>query len=311
AHALLDDPHVDLVVECVGGTGDAIEFIERALESRKHVVTANKDALATQGPRLFALAAAKGVALQYEAAVGGAIPIVRALETSLAGDEVVEIAGVLNGTSNFILDSLRAGLAYEEALARAQALGLAEADPRNDVEGVDAAHKLAILIQLAFRQAVISARIRRTGIASLDPARVRSARNAGYEIKPVVYARKTGNGCSAQVGPVLVPAEHPFARNTGANNIVRIVAESAGMLTFSGPGAGRHPSASAVLGDVAGALRAIGERHDLSLRARHQSTLRPAIDISPAFETLATHAGLPVWDEALLAGERDGVAVHA
>lgn len=294
AHRLIDDPHVDLVVECVGGLTEAVEFVERALERGKHVVTANKDAIATQGPRLFALAASNGVGLQYEAAACGAIPIVRALESSLAGDSLVEIAGVLNGTSNFILSAMHEGRSYDEALAQAQQLGYAEADPHNDVEGIDAAHKLAILIQLAFRQAVISPRIRRRGIAGVTQADVRRAQALGYAIKLVAYARKTASGCRAQVSPVMVPAEHPFARCDGAQNAVRVIGTAAGPLGFNGAGAGRFPSASAVAGDVVAALRAIGERHDLSSRARYSSTLAPAVDVAPAFDDLPLCGSYPI-----------------
>src|SRR5579864_2151101 len=161
--ALIDDRRVDIVIEAIGGTGIALECIERAIEARKHVVTANKDTIATQGPRLRALAAAKGVTLRYEAAVASAVPIISTLDHTLAGDEILEIGGVLNGTCNFILGKMREGNTFSESLAQAQAAGYAEADPRNDVEGIDAAHKLAILIQHAFGQPIITPRIPQRG----------------------------------------------------------------------------------------------------------------------------------------------------
>ncbi|MGZ3504499.1 MAG: homoserine dehydrogenase [Vulcanimicrobiaceae bacterium] len=309
AHRLIDDPQVDLVVECVGGLGESVELVERALERRKHVVTANKDAIATQGPRLFALAASKGVGLQYEAAACGAVPIVRALDASLAGDEVVEIAGVLNGTSNFILSAMHEDNSYEQALREAQERGYAEADPRNDVEGIDTAHKLAILIQLAFRQAVISPRIRRSGITSVTREHVKLAKQHGYAIKLVAFARKTLRGCEAQVAPVFVPVAHPLAGPAGAQNVVRVLGKSSGSLSFGGTGAGREPSAAAVVGDVVAALRAIGERHDFTARARYAGALAPAIDVTPAYNGFETLGPYPVWNDTLI-GETPDV-IHA
>ena len=156
ARAVVDDPGVDLVIELIGGDGEAATFVERALERGRHLVTANKDLVATRGPRLFALAASAGAGLRFEAAVAGAIPIVRTLGDALAGDEVFSVAGVINGTCTAILSAMEEGATFDDALASAQELGFAELDPSNDVGGNDAAHKLAILAQLAFGAAVIS-----------------------------------------------------------------------------------------------------------------------------------------------------------
>ena len=289
--SLIDDPRVDLVVECIGGTEIALECIERALESRKHVVTANKDAIATQGPRLRALAAAKGVTLRYEASVASAVPIISTLDHALAGDDVFEIGGVLNGTCNFILGKMREGNSFSESLAQAQVAGYAEADPRNDVEGIDAAHKLAILIQHAFGQPIISPRIPQRGIAGVTSGAVRRARQHGYELKLVAYARKTSGGISAEVGPVLVPFTHPFAKVGGVDNVVKAVGKFSGPLYFSGAGAGRDAAASAVLGDVIGALRAIAERHGVRRLTNAPYATQP---IASAFEDLPAFAGYPV-----------------
>jgi homoserine dehydrogenase len=288
---LIDDPKVDLVIETIGGTQIALECIERALEQRKHVVTANKDAIATQGPRLRALAAAKGVTLRYEAAVASAVPIVTTLDHALAGDEIVEIGGVVNGTCNFILGKMRDGHSFAEALAQAQEAGYAEADPRNDVEGIDAAHKLAILIQHAFLEPIVTSRIPHRGIANVTTGAVRRARQHGYELKLVAYARKTVDGISAEVGPVLVPFTHPFSKVSGVENIVRVVGASAGPLLFSGAGAGREAAASAVLGDVVAALRAIAEHHGVR---RLQSGAIANTSVAPAFERFPAFAGYPV-----------------
>ena len=289
--ALVDDTRVDVVVETMGGTGIALECIERALDHRKHVVTANKDAIATQGPRLRALAAARGVTLRYEASVASAVPIISTLDHALAGDEIVEIGGVLNGTCNFILGKMREGNSFNEALAQAQEAGYAEADPRNDVQGTDAAHKLAILVQHAFGLPIITPHIRHRGIAGVTSAAVRRARQHGYELKLLGYARRAGESIVAEVGPVLVPFTHPFARVSGVENVVRVVGTSAGPLLFSGAGAGREAASSAVLGDVVATLRAIAERHGTRpVSAAAQQT--PVID--PAFERFPAFAGYPV-----------------
>jgi homoserine dehydrogenase len=292
--ALIDDPRVDLVIETIGGTGIALECIERALEQRKHVVTANKDAIATQGPRLRALAAAKGVTLRYEAAVASAVPIITTLDGALAGDEIVEIGGVLNGTCNFILGLMRDGHSFSEALSRAQSAGYAEQDPRNDVRGIDAAHKLAILIQHAFRQPVITPRIVHNGIQGVTSASVRQARQHGYELKLIGYARKFEERIHAEVGPVLVPFAHPFAKVGGVDNILRVVGASSGPLFFSGAGAGREPAAAAVLGDVVASLRAIAERHAVHRVPSSAHTTEP---LPPAFDRFPVFAGYPVLSE--------------
>jgi homoserine dehydrogenase len=292
AVALLEDPHVDLVVECIGGTDVAAEFVERALERGRDVVTANKDLIATQGPRLRALAARRGASLRYEAAVAGAVPVVRALDESLAGERIGSIAGIVNGTCNTILSAMQGGQSYVAALADAQRKGYAEADPTNDVGGIDSAHKLAILVQLAFGIAVISPRIRRTGIEGVSADDVAAAVRSGYRIKLVAAAARTSEGCRAEVAPIWVHAEHPFARISGATNAVRVVADDAGELFFSGQGAGRDPSASAVLGDIVATLRNIGKRHDVL-------ALEPAIDVAPVYDNFERVARFPSLFDAI------------
>jgi homoserine dehydrogenase len=255
AAGLVDRDDVALVVECIGGTGIAGDLVARALERGKHVVTANKDLLATQGPRLAALAAERGVTLHYEAAVGGAIPIVRALRESLAGEEVLEVGGVLNGTTNFILSEMARGATYAGALAEAQRLGYAESDPASDVEGLDAAHKLAILMQLAFNRAVTSPLIARRGITGVTREDVAFGGRQGWSLKLIACARNTAGGLRASVTPAYVPARHPFAEPAGAQNCIRVIGRASGSLTFEGSGAGRDPTASAVIGDIVAALR--------------------------------------------------------
>lgn len=288
--SLASDSRADLVVETIGGCGVALECIERALVARKHVVTANKDVIATQGPRLRALAAANGVVLRYEASVASAIPVLSTIDGPLAGEAITTIGGVLNGTCNFILSLMREGHTFAAALARAQAAGYAEADPRSDIDGTDAAHKLAILLQHTFGPGVVTNAIAHGGIRGLTTGAVRRARQHGFDVKLVALAQKYDDHIRAQVGPVLVPFAHTFARVHGIDNIVRLRGASCGLLTFCGPGAGGDAAASAVLGDVIAALRAIAGRHTaLAPRAPYSTpAIRPAFDRFPVF------AGLPI-----------------
>jgi homoserine dehydrogenase len=302
AAALIDDPGVDLVVECIGGTEFAAAMVERALDRGRHVVTANKDLIATQGPRLRALAARRGVSLRYEAAVAGAVPVVRALEESLANEHVLAVTGIVNGTCNAILGAIERGSSYEAALADAQARGFAEADPSGDVHGTDAAHKLAVLVQIAFGLAVISPRIRRRGIDGVGAADVAAASRTGHRIKLLAHAVRTRTGCEAEVAPVWVRDDSPFARISGPDNAIRVLARDAGELFFSGPGAGRRPSASAVLADVVAALRGIAERHDHGARTRLHGAPEPAIEVAPAFAHTERVARFATLYEAIAAG---------
>jgi homoserine dehydrogenase len=298
ARAVIDDPRVDLIIECIGGTRDASELLEYALERGRTVVTANKDLIATQGPRLFALAHSRGARLRYEAAACGAIPVIRVLDDALAGDNVHAFGGVVNGTCTYILSQMERGEDYDVALARAQELGFAEVDPTADVEGLDAAHKLALLMQLAFQMAVISPRLRRSGISGVSKRDVARAQMLGYRIRLVAAATRNANGASGEVAPVLVPEAHPFAAASGPENVVRVVSRDAGALLLSGTGAGGFPTASAVLGDVVTALRDIANQ-----RAVHYPALNPALDIAPLFADLPRHPELPrypLWDDALL-----------
>ncbi|GAC1577178.1 MAG: hypothetical protein NVS3B7_10400 [Candidatus Elarobacter sp.] len=253
---VVDDPSVRVVVECIGGLGLSRELILRAIARGKDVVTANKDLIATEGPWLAAFAARTGATLRYEAAVGGAIPIVRALQGALADEDVREIGGVLNGTTNFMLDAMQSGAEYAEALAEAQRLGFAEADPRSDVDGHDAAHKLAILAGLAFHRPAVSPPLARRGIAGISPADVQAGNERGLRLKLVAVARRVGDGIEAGVTPAYVPEDHPFARPRGAENVVRVVGRGCGPLTFSGFGAGGDATASAIVADVLAALAA-------------------------------------------------------
>lgn len=301
ARAIVDDPQVDVVVELIGGTGDAAECVERALYRGCHVVTANKDLLATHGPRLFALAASRGAALRFEGAIGGAIPIVQTLSSSLAAEEVHSVAGIVNGSCTSILSAMEAGAGYHEALAYAQALGYAEADPANDVEGIDAAHKLALLAQLAFGVALVSPRIRRTGITAVSQRDVARAQMLGLRIRLIAAAARADGGVAAEVAPLLVPEDHAFGRASGPQNVVQIHARDAGKLELHGTGAGGVATRSAVLADILSVLRGLASRADFRA-GMPLRTLDPAAEIAPLFARLQSIPELPhlrVWDESL------------
>jgi homoserine dehydrogenase len=252
----------DIVIELMGGIEPARGYILQAINSGADVITANKALLATHGPELFEAAEQVGAQLYYEAAVGGAIPIIRPLRDSLAGDRVERILGIVNGTTNFILDLMDTkGETLESALATATALGYAEADPTADIEGHDAAQKAAILASLAFHTAVPLESVYREGITAVTAAQVESARKAGYVVKLLAICERLTDpntgvaGVSARVHPALVPLAHPLAAVHGANNAVFLEAEAAGSLMFYGAGAGGKETASAVLGDVVSAAR--------------------------------------------------------
>jgi homoserine dehydrogenase len=250
----------DVVVELIGGIEPARTYILQALNSGADVVTANKALIATHGPELFAAAEQVGAQLYYEAAVAGAIPIIRPLRDSLAGDKVERILGIVNGTTNFILDRMDTdGESLESALATATELGYAEADPTADIEGYDAAQKAAILASLAFHTVVPIESVYREGITSVTAEQVTAARKAGYVIKLLaICERMTADGVegvSARVYPALVPRTHPLAAVHGAKNAVFVEAEAAGDLMFYGAGAGGKETASAVLGDLVSAAR--------------------------------------------------------
>ena len=251
----------DLVVELIGGIEPARTYILQALNSGADVITANKAVLANHGPELFEAAEQVGAQLYYEAAVGGAIPIIRPLRDSLAGDRVSRILGIVNGTTNFILDRMDTeGDSLEDALAEATRLGYAEADPTADVEGYDAAQKAAILASLAFHTTVPLEAVHREGMTTVTHEQVVAARKAGYVVKLLAICERITDaagteGVSARVHPALVPLGHPLAAVHGANNAVFVEAEAAGSLMFYGAGAGGLQTASAVLGDVVSAAR--------------------------------------------------------
>ncbi|WP_139820719.1 homoserine dehydrogenase [Krasilnikoviella flava] len=246
----------DLVIELMGGIEPARGLIHRAIAGGASVVTANKALLAAHGPELFEAADAAGVDLSFEAAVAGAIPIVRPVRESLAGDHVRRVLGIVNGTTNYVLDQMTThGLELEEALKEAQGLGYAEADPTADVEGHDAAAKAAILASLAFHTRVSLSQVACEGITGITAADVAAAQQTGHVVKLLAIAEQTAEGVSVRVHPALVPVAHPLAAVRGAFNAVFVEADDAGPLMFYGQGAGGRPTSSAVLGDLVSAAR--------------------------------------------------------
>jgi len=255
---VIDDPNVGLVVEVMGGLDPAGEMVLRALRAGKPVVTANKALLAARGPELFAAAESAGVPLLFEAAVGGAIPIIRPLSETLAGEQVERVIGIVNGTTNFMLTRMTEdGASYDEALAEAQALGYAEADPTADVSGADAAAKAAILASLAFGMWAGIENVYHEGIDRLTAADMKWANELGYTIKLLAIAERRSNGVSVRVYPAMLPHSHPLASIRGSTNAIFIEGPSVDELLFAGPGAGGEPTATAVLGDVIDAAREI------------------------------------------------------
>mgnify|MGYP001179686288 CR=1 FL=1 len=253
----------DIVVEVVGGIDPARGLLLKAMESGASVVTANKALLAEDGPTLYAAADAAGVDLYYEAAVAGAIPILRPMRESLAGDDVTKVLGIVNGTTNFVLDKMdTTGAGFEETVAQAQALGYAEADPTADVEGFDAAAKAALLASLAFHTRVKGADVFREGISDVTAADIAAAKAMDHVVKLLaICERTTGqngtSGVSVRVHPAMIARTHPLASVRDAYNAVFVEASAAGQLMFYGRGAGGDPTASAVLGDLVAVARHI------------------------------------------------------
>ena len=249
--AVIDHPDVDVVLELMGGTDAARDAVERALRAGKPVVTANKALIALHGQALFDLASEAGTTLSYEAAVAGGIPLIKALREGLAANRVHSIAGIINGTCNYILTEMsQTGAAFEDVLAEAQRLGYAEADPTFDVGGIDAAHKLTILASIAFGIPLSFDKVTTDGIGSVTAEDLAYARELGYRIKPLAIARRQEQGVELRVHPTLVPEKDLRANVNGVLNAVVVRADAASPTGYFGPGAGAEATASAVLADV-------------------------------------------------------------
>ena len=257
---IIEDAEVSIVVELMGRIEPAKTFITRALQAGKHVVTANKDLLAVHGAELIAIAKEHGVALYYEAAVAGGIPILRTLVNSLAADKVTRVLGVVNGTSNFMMTKMvEEGWSYEDALAKAQELGYAESDPTNDVDGIDAAYKMVILSQFAFGMNVQFDQVGHKGIRNITPEDVAVAQSLGYVIKLVGSIEETPSGRSAEVTPTFLPKAHPLAGVNGVMNAVYVESIGIGESMYYGPGAGQKRTATSVVADIIRIVRRLNE----------------------------------------------------
>lgn len=279
---LVEDDSVDLVVELIGGLEPAGSLVLAALRAGKPVVTANKELVAARGPELVQAASEGGVSLLFEAAVGGGIPIIRPLTETLAGEPVERVLGIVNGTTNFILTAMTdSGSSFAAALAEAQQLGYAEADPTADVSGADAASKAAILASLAFGVWVAPDQVHREGIDRIDADDLAAAARLGYTIKLLAVAERIPGGVVARVHPAMVPLGHPLASIRGATNAIFIEGPSVGELLFAGPGAGGEPTTTAVLGDVIDAARELMAGAQVAPRIRFGPGSAAAFDSVP------------------------------
>ncbi|HZV54767.1 MAG TPA: homoserine dehydrogenase [Rhodocyclaceae bacterium] len=256
AFSVVSDPNVDIVVELIGGYGVAKELVLKAIENGKHVVTANKALLAVHGNEIFAAAQRKGVMVAFEAAVAGGIPIIKALREGLTANRIQWIAGIINGTTNFILSEMRdKGLPFETVLREAQRLGYAEADPTFDIEGVDAAHKLTIMSAIAFGIPMQFDKAYIEGISKLEAEDIKYAEQLGYRIKLLGITRRTTAGVELRVHPTLIPARRLIANVEGAMNAVLVQGDAVGSTLYYGKGAGAEPTASAVIADLVDVTR--------------------------------------------------------
>jgi homoserine dehydrogenase len=255
---VVDDPQVQVIVELIGGTTLARELVLRAIDQGKHVVTANKALIALHGNEIFSRAQERGVMVAFEAAVAGGIPIIKAIREGLAGNRIEWLAGIINGTGNFILTEMRdKGREFADVLAEAQRLGYAEADPTFDVEGVDAAHKLTILASIAFGIPLQFDRVYTEGISGISRDDVVYANELGYRIKHLGISRRVNGGIELRVHPTLIPERRLIANVDGVLNAVLVWGDAVGPTLYYGPGAGSEPTASAVVADLVDVVRAL------------------------------------------------------
>lgn len=255
---IVDNRDIDIVLELIGGTELAKDLVLRAIDNGKHIVTANKALIALHGNEIFAAAQAKGVTVAFEAAVAGGIPIIKAIREGLAGNQIEWLAGIINGTGNFILTEMRdKGRDFDDVLKEAQALGYAEADPTFDVEGIDAAHKLTILASIAFGAPLQFEKVYTEGISKITREDVEYASELGYRIKHLGIAKRVPAGLEMRVHPTLIPHRRLIANVDGVMNAVLVRADAVGPTLYYGPGAGAEPTASAVVADLVDVVRAL------------------------------------------------------
>lgn len=249
--AMVDDPEIDMIVEVIGGIEPARTFILQAIEKGKHIVTANKELMASYGEEILKKADAKGLDVYFEASVGGGIPIVRPLKECLMGNKISMVMGIVNGTTNFVLTQMsEMDCPFDEALEEAQKRGYAERDPSADIEGHDAAAKIAILASIAFNSRVTSSQVYTEGISNITPQDIAYARELGCVIKLIALAKEENGELEVRVHPTLIPCNHPLASVDGVYNAIFVVGDAVGEVMFFGQGAGSMPAASAIVGDI-------------------------------------------------------------
>ena len=253
---IFDDPEISVVIELIGGYEPAKTFVLKAIEKGKHIVTANKALLALHGEEIYAAAARKGVEVQFEAAVGGGIPVLTAIKGNLAANNFGSVIGIMNGTCNYILTRMtQEGADFSEVLKAAQELGYAEPDPTFDIEGVDTAHKLAILVSLCFGTRIDFNSISTEGISNISGLDVKFAKDFGYRIKLLAIGKLSDGKIEARVHPTMIPLHNPLAEVNGVFNAIRLTGDFVGPVMFYGRGAGQNPTASAIVGDLIGLAR--------------------------------------------------------
>ena len=281
---IINDPEIEIVLELIGGAGIVKEWFLKALENGKHVVTANKSLIALHGNEIFAKASEKGLIVAFEAAVAGGIPIIKAIREGLSGNQIEWLAGIINGTGNFILTEMRdKGRDFYDVLAEAQALGYAEADPTFDVEGIDAGHKLTILASIAFGIPLQFDKVYTEGITQITRLDVEYAEQLGYRIKHLGIARKTTEGIELRVHPTLIPERRLIANVNGVMNAVLVKGDAVGATLYYGAGAGAEPTASAVVADVIDVVRALTS--DPENRVPHLAFQADALDDIPVLSS--------------------------
>lgn len=279
-YEIVNSPDIDVVVELIGGDTLALDLVQKAIANGKHVVTANKALIAVHGNEVFAAAQKMGVTVAFEAAVAGGIPIIKAVREGLAGNRVQWLAGIINGTSNFILTEMRdKGRSFDDVLAEAQQLGYAEADPTFDVEGIDAAHKLTILASIAFGIPLQFDKVYTEGMRSLTTQDVTDAADLGFRIKHLGIARRTDAGVELRVHPTLIPERRLLANVDGVMNAILVNGDAVGPTLYYGAGAGADPTASAVVADVVDVVRALTT--DPENRVPHLAFQADALDDTP------------------------------
>lgn len=287
--AVAKNPDIDVLIEVIGGIGIAYDAIVAAIKNGKHIVTANKELISKKGSEIFELANKYNVSVLYEGSVAGGIPIIMPIKQSLAANKIEKIAGILNGTTNYILSKMEAEKAeFKDVLAEAQQLGYAEADPTDDVEGNDAAYKLSIISSLAFGKRIDIAKIYREGISNISTVDIDYALELGYKIKLIAMGKLVEGGrLDLRVHPTFVSKKHPLAHINGVTNAISVVGDAVGEVNFSGPGAGEMPTASSVVADLISIVKEIGHT-DYILPSMRCSNTEDA-DIMPIEETVNSY----------------------